>query len=60
MAAPKNRRGGNREPDFASPMYENDPRDSNYPVETLPRQMGSTPDPLGLLDDALETERSDE
>lgn len=60
MASTRNRRGGEREPDFASPMYENDPRDSNYPVEELPRAMGACPDPLGLLSDAEEVEKSDE
>lgn len=60
MASTRNRRGGEREPDFASPMYENDPRDSNYPVEELPEAVGDTRDPLGLLNDAEETETSDE
>ena len=53
------RKSGEREPEFASPMYENNPRDSNYPVQNLPKQMGTTADPLGLLRDAEASIKSD-
>jgi len=54
------RKNSEREPELASPMYENNPRDSNYPVEDLPRQMGQTADPLGLLSGATATDKGDQ